>query len=85
MITLQDMVTDRTRSQLHEVAPVVLEFASGPGALDAYVARCSCGLEMRNAFESEARRDAADHVDYWRGRGLRDRLAQSDRTRGWLA
>jgi hypothetical protein len=49
----------------HEVSPVRLEFASEPGALDAYVARCSCGIVIANTWETGCKRDVADHLNYW--------------------
>lgn len=47
------------------MTPVTLVFATAPGALDAYTSTCMCcGLVIRNSFETEAKRDAADHADW---------------------
>src|SRR5262245_58759916 len=65
-----------------EISPIVATPASGPGALDGFEARCSCGLVMRSSLRTLLEQDVADHAAYHARRAadvelVRERIAKA--------
>ena len=63
--------TSEEAAMAHQLSPIVAVGPSGPGALDGFESRCSCGLVIRSSLRTIVEADLREHLAYFAGRKAR--------------